>query len=53
MSPRLAHEEVWKDEARVAHLERTIGQQQLEINFLKKVIEKLKELDAEERVKRR
>lgn len=39
----------YKDEARIAELERKVGQQALEIDFLKKVNDRLMKLDAEEK----
>lgn len=44
---------VWKDEAVIARYERKIGQQALEIDFLKKACESLKQRLEEERIKKR
>lgn len=43
------HGNIWKEDARIAQYERVIGQQCLEIAFLKKVYEKLKQRTAEEK----
>jgi transposase len=39
----------YKEEARIAELERKVGQQALEIDFLRKVNDRLMKLDAEEK----
>ena len=43
------HGNVWKEDARIAQYERVIGQQCMEIAFLKKVYERLKQRTAEEK----
>jgi len=43
------HGNIWKEDARIAQYERIIGQQSVEIAFLKKVLERLKQLQAEEK----
>ncbi len=43
------HGNLWKEDARIAQYERVIGQQCIEIAFLKKVYEKLKQRTAEEK----
>lgn len=43
------HGNIWKEDARIAHYERVIGQQCMEIAFLKKVYERLKQQIAEEK----
>ncbi len=43
------HGNLWKEDARITHYERIIGQQCIEITFLKKVYEKLKQEIAEEK----
>lgn len=45
------HGNIWRDEAIIARYERKIGQQALEIDFLKKVYESLKQRLEEERIK--
>jgi len=45
------HGNIWKDEAKLAQAERKIGQQALEIDFLKKVYESLKQHLEEEKKK--
>ena len=40
---------IWKEDAKIAQYERIIGQQCVEIAFLKKVYERLKQQVAEER----
>jgi len=47
------HGKIWKEDAKIAKYERVIGQQYMEIAFLKKVCEKLKQLQAEEKRKGR
>ena len=47
------HGNIWKEDARIAQYERVIGQQCMEIAFLKKVYERLKQHQAEERIKGR
>lgn len=47
------HGNIWKEDARIAQYERIIGQQSIEITFLKKVYERLKQLQAEEKIKGR
>ncbi len=46
------HGRLWKPEAKVAQLERLLGQKILELELLKKTYESLKERQAEERKKR-
>lgn len=43
------HGNIWKEDARIAQYERIIGQQCVEIAFLKKVYESLKQQIAEEK----
>jgi len=43
------HGNVWKDEAKLARYERLVGQLYAENAFLKKTLERLKQLAAEER----
>lgn len=43
------HGNIWKEDARIAQYERIIGQQCVEITFLKKVYERLKQQTAEEK----
>jgi transposase len=43
------HGNIWKEDARIAQYERIIGQQCVEIAFLKKVYERLKQQIAEEK----
>lgn len=43
------HGNIWKDDARIAQYERIIGQQCVEIAFLKKVYERLKQQIVEEK----
>jgi transposase-like protein len=45
------HGKIWKEDAKIAKYERVIGQQYMEIAFLKKACEKLKQLQAEEKRK--
>jgi transposase len=47
------HGNIWKEDARIAQYERIIGQQSVEIAFLKKVYERLKQQAAEEKRERR
>ena len=47
------HGKIWKEDARIAKYERVIGQQYMEIAFLKKVCEKFKQMQAEEKRKGR
>lgn len=47
------HGNIWKEDAKIAQYERIIGQQCMEIAFLKKVCERLKQLQAEEKRKGR
>ena len=47
------HGKIWKEDAKIAKYERVIGQQYMEIAFLKKACEKLKQLQAEEKRKGR
>jgi transposase-like protein len=47
------HGRLWKPEAKVAQLERTLGELYAENALLKKAYEQLKQLHAEERYKRR
>lgn len=47
------HGNVWKDDARIAQLERKIGQQAMTIDLLKKSIAHQEELRQEEKRKRR
>ena len=42
---------LWKEEAKIAQYERKIGQQAMEIDFLKKVYESLKQHMEEEKIK--
>ena len=44
---------VWKDEAKLAHSQRLLGQAYMEIDFLKKSIESLRRLHLEDQRKRR
>lgn len=46
------HGNIWKEDAKLAQYERLIGQQALEIAFLKKVYERLKQQIAEEKTAR-
>lgn len=43
------HGNIWKEDAKIAQYERLLGQQSLEIAFLKKVYETLKQRIAEEK----
>lgn len=43
------HGNIWKEDAKIAQYERIIGQQCVEIAFLKKVYERLKQQIAEEK----
>lgn len=43
------HGNIWKEDTRIAQYERIIGQQSIEIAFLKKVYERLKHRMAEEK----
>lgn len=45
------HGKIWKEDAKIAKYERVIGQQYMEIAFLKKACEKLKQLQVEEKRK--
>ena len=47
------HGNLWKEDAKIAQYERIIGQQCVEIAFLKKACERLKELQTEEKRKER
>lgn len=47
------HGRLWKPEAKIAQLERTLGELYAEIALLKKAHERLKQVHAEERYKRR
>ena len=47
------HGNIWKEDARIAQYERIIGQQCVEIAFLKKVYERLKQQISEEKTKGR
>lgn len=42
----------WKENGKIAHYERLIGQLYAQIDFLKKTLARLQELRAEERIKR-
>jgi len=44
---------IWREDAKIARYERIIGQQYVEIAFLKKACERLKQLQAEEKRKGR
>lgn len=44
---------IWKEEAKLAHSQRLLGQAYMEIDFLKKSIENLRQLNLEEQRKRR
>lgn len=44
---------IWKEDAKIARYERIIGQQCVEIAFLKKACERLRQLQAEEKRKER
>ncbi len=46
------HGKIWKEDAKIAHYERLVGQLYAEIDFLKKTLARLQELRAEERRKR-
>lgn len=47
------HGNIWKEDAKIAQYERVIGQQCMELAFLKKAYERLKQLQAEEKRKER
>lgn len=44
---------LWKEEAKLAHSQRLLGQAYMEIDFLKKSLENLRRLHLEEQRKRR
>lgn len=44
---------IWKEDAKIVHYERLVGQLYAEIDFLKKTLEKMQELRAEEKRNKR